>query len=261
MIKNNYHTHTIRCGHASGEDEEFILEAIALGYTELGFTDHIMLPDHSQIGIRGEYGLLDDYINSLTKLKEKYKERINIHIGFEAEAMKHYFPYYKSLLDSKKIEYLILGNHCEIEHNQLKFFFSHTTSKKDVIKYTKSLIKGMKTGLFKFVAHPDYYMGSYLKWDRTAIKCARMICRTAKKRNIPLEYNFGSIRSGMKILGDEYRFSYPYDNFWKIAKKYKCKIILGLDCHRPQDFTHPNNDLGYLKVKELGLEILQKLDI
>lgn len=260
MIKNNYHTHTIRCGHASGEDEEFVLEAIALGLTEIGFTDHIMLPDHSQVGIRGDYSLLDDYIDSLTRLKEKYKDRITIRIGFEAEAMKHYFPYYRSLLKSKKIEYLCVGNHCEIQNGQLKFFFSHATSKKDIIKYTKSLVKGMKTGLFKFVAHPDYYMGSYLKWDRTAIRCAKMICRTAKRKKIPLEYNFGSIRSGMKILGDEYRFSYPYDNFWKIAKKYNCKIILGLDCHRPQDFTHPNNDLGYKKVKELDLQPIQKLD-
>ena len=136
MLKTNYHTHTIRCGHASGEDEEFVLEAIALGFTELGFTDHIMLPDHPQIGIRGDYSLLDDYVNSLNKLKEKYKDRITIHIGFEAEAMKYYFPYYRSLLKSGKIQYLILGNHCEIVDGQLKWFFSHATSKKDVVKYT-----------------------------------------------------------------------------------------------------------------------------
>ena len=72
MIKTNYHTHTIRCGHASGEDEEFILAAIALGFTELGFTDHIMLPDRQQIGIRGDYSLLDDYIDSLNALKEPF---------------------------------------------------------------------------------------------------------------------------------------------------------------------------------------------
>lgn len=261
MIKNNYHTHTIRCGHASGEDEEYILEAIALGLNELGFSDHIMLPDHQQIGIRGDYALLDDYIDSLTKLREKYKDRIKIYIGFEAEAMKEYFHYYRSLLDSKRIDYLILGNHCEVNNGQLKSFFSHLTTKKDVYKYTKTLIKGMKTGLFKCVAHPDYFMGSYLKWDKFTIKCSKMICRTAKRKKIPLEYNFGSIRSGMKIVGDEYRFSYPHDNFWKIAKKYKCKIILGLDCHRPQDFTHPNNDLGYQKVKELDLTVMNKLDI
>ena len=36
MLKN-YHTHTARCGHAWGTDDEFIQAAIDAGYTTLGF--------------------------------------------------------------------------------------------------------------------------------------------------------------------------------------------------------------------------------
>ena len=36
----NYHTHTTRCLHATGSDEEFVLSAIKGGYQELGFSDH-----------------------------------------------------------------------------------------------------------------------------------------------------------------------------------------------------------------------------
>lgn len=36
----NYHTHTTRCMHAIGSEEEYILAAISAGYTELGFSDH-----------------------------------------------------------------------------------------------------------------------------------------------------------------------------------------------------------------------------
>ena len=32
----NYHTHTTRCMHAIGSEEEYILAAISAGYTELG---------------------------------------------------------------------------------------------------------------------------------------------------------------------------------------------------------------------------------
>ena len=106
MIKQNYHTHTSRCGHAIGSDEEYVQEALAFGLTELGFSDHIFLPNHSQIGIRGDYELLDDYISSIESLKEKYKDRISIHLGFEAEAMPFYFPYYRRLLEEGHIEYL-----------------------------------------------------------------------------------------------------------------------------------------------------------
>ena len=37
----NYHTHTYRCGHAIGEDEEYIKVSIQNGIKHLGFSDHI----------------------------------------------------------------------------------------------------------------------------------------------------------------------------------------------------------------------------
>ena len=40
MMKTNFHTHTARCGHASGRDEEYVQSAIRGGYQVLGFADH-----------------------------------------------------------------------------------------------------------------------------------------------------------------------------------------------------------------------------
>ena len=34
------HTHTFRCGHASGTEREYIENAIAAGFDTLGFSDH-----------------------------------------------------------------------------------------------------------------------------------------------------------------------------------------------------------------------------
>lgn len=39
----NIHSHTRRCGHAVGEDYEYIDAAIEAGIKQLGFSDHIML--------------------------------------------------------------------------------------------------------------------------------------------------------------------------------------------------------------------------
>lgn len=43
MNKNNYHTHTTRCYHASGKDEEYVKAAIKAGIKELGFSDQYTL--------------------------------------------------------------------------------------------------------------------------------------------------------------------------------------------------------------------------
>ena len=39
-MKTNYHTHTTRCMHAVGSDEEYVLSAIKGGFQILGFSDH-----------------------------------------------------------------------------------------------------------------------------------------------------------------------------------------------------------------------------
>ena len=43
MLKN-YHSHTARCGHAWGTDEEFVNAAIDAGFGVLGFSEHTAWP-------------------------------------------------------------------------------------------------------------------------------------------------------------------------------------------------------------------------
>ena len=88
MFIANYHTHTKRCGHAKGEDEEYVLEALGHGLRYLGFSDHAMLPGFSEPYRRGDFSMFDDYVNSINALKEKYKDQITIYLGFEAGMYK-----------------------------------------------------------------------------------------------------------------------------------------------------------------------------
>ncbi|MBR3717558.1 MAG: histidinol phosphatase, partial [Bacteroidaceae bacterium] len=43
-MKANYHTHTSRCHHAEGTDEDYIKSAILGGFDILGFSDHAPWP-------------------------------------------------------------------------------------------------------------------------------------------------------------------------------------------------------------------------
>ena len=59
----NYHTHTYRCGHAVGEDREYVETAIARGLKTLGFSEHIPMPfpDGHEARFRMPFRLLDDW--------------------------------------------------------------------------------------------------------------------------------------------------------------------------------------------------------
>lgn len=86
----NFHTHTYRCGHAKGTDEEYVLSAIKMGYDTIGFSDHApyIFPDGSESGFRVKKKDARDYADSVRALQEKYKDKIDIKLGFELE----YFP-------------------------------------------------------------------------------------------------------------------------------------------------------------------------
>ena len=60
----NYHTHTFRCHHAKGEDEDYVLAAIANGVRILGFSDHAPMlgPSYLKADIRMRPELLPDYV-------------------------------------------------------------------------------------------------------------------------------------------------------------------------------------------------------
>ena len=111
IIKYNYHTHTKRCGHAKGEDEEYVLRAIDDGYKVLGFSDHVMLPGIVQEKVRGNYEELENYVDSINDLRKKYEDKITIYCGFECEYFDKFVSYYQRLLKEKIADYLILGQH------------------------------------------------------------------------------------------------------------------------------------------------------
>lgn len=262
MILKNYHTHTYRCGHASGNDEEYILEAIKNGIKVLGFSDHIPFDDFEQKGIRMNFDMIDDYVSSLKQLKEKYKDKIVIHIGFEAEYVPERKEYYKNLMENKEIEYFIIGQHMMFNNDGFIWSAGYPNDLKILKKYVNTIIEGMKTGLFKYVAHPDFILTAYdfnsdAKFDLAVKKQMKRIIQSSIDLNIPLEINCGGIRYSRTR-----KHYYPFDEFFKWVGEMGAKVIIGLDVHNPNEI----NDVGCVKkaldlVKKYDLKLEQSLKI
>lgn len=241
-----YHTHTPRCGHARGNDEIYVLEAIKAGLKVIGFTDHVFLKGYSQEGIRGEYSQLEEYISSLRLLKEKYKYQIEILIGFEAEYIPHMISYYKELLNNG-IDYLILGQHVYIDsEDKIRWYFKEKDNKENCERYVNDVIEGMKTGIFKYLAHPDLFATGISKWDDYAISMAKRIIEAAIKYDIPLEYNLGGYRYPYERLFKGMKYMrYPMNEFWDLASTYPIKVIIGPDAHDPE-FVHDKKEMEHV---------------
>ena len=231
MIKRNYHTHTKRCGHAIGEDEEYVVNAIEAGLTDLGFSDHCPYVEKDP-NVRMRIGQKEEYYNSILSLKEKYKDSINIYVGMEVE---YFTTEWKTLTEHRKdTDYCILGQHDLSYFGKSCYSF---TNKDQIEAYVDCLYEACKHGLCDYIAHPDLFMYGYPRTDEAVITAVKRIAAISKEFNMPLELNCGSgVFYGKKVYEDGERYAYPTRVAFEEFAKENCPMIIGLDVHNPALF-------------------------
>jgi len=254
------HIHTYRCGHATGTDEEYVKCAIKAGFKTLGFSDHAFFPNIVHEHMRGNYSELDDYINSVLSLRKKYRRKIDIKLGFEIEYQENFYGFYRFLLQEKGFDYLILGQHLVYDAKGKPVYYYNGLDDIDGIRqYKDDLIKGMETGLFLYVCHPDIFMTDVTKITPEIEEVCKDICEASIKYDIPLELNLGGF--GYANLHSQLKGTNPYPNhyFWEIASKYHVKCVIGIDAHRPQDLIDNKLDFAYEFIRVHNLNLVEDL--
>ena len=242
----NFHAHTWHCRHASGTEREYMEAALSVGIKEWGFSDHIpfVFPNGLEYNYRVPVAEVENYFNTLKELKEEYKDKINIHIGFE---MEYYEKYFDQMVENARTwgaEYLILGQHSVGNEPDDSFWVTQGTTDVDYLKrYVSRVVAGIESGVITYVAHPDIFnfIGDDAVYEEEMIK----IIKAAEKHNVPLEINFLGIRDNR---------NYPTEKFWKLAKGYDISVVFGLDAHDVQGAC----DTASL---EKALEICQKYNL
>lgn len=256
-MKTNYHTHTTRCNHASGSDEEYVLAAIKAGYTELGFADHTPWPYTSKYisPMRMQLKELDAYIKSVRHLQKKYADQISIKLGLECEYFPEYLDWLKELKESGKVDYLIFGNHFYRSDETGEYFGRSINKPEDIKVYVDEAIAGMETGLYSYLCHPDLFMRPYPTWDEHCARESRRLCENAKRIGIPLEYNLqGNIYN--EQFNEE---SYPHPKFWEIAAEVGNEVIIGVDAHRTKEFGRSDYSDAEAFLTSLGAKLIKKI--
>ena len=224
----NYHTHTALCLHATGSMRQYVEAAIKNGLTTLGFSDHSPC-DLTPLGTSSDYRMkeheVEQYVRTAVQLREEYRDRIKILIGYECEYYPSIFDDILRSIGRFECDYIILGEHHI--NNELDGCWSTapTRNPAHLTKYVDLVIEAMQTGKFSYVAHPDVlnYVGGD---DRFYQSEAARLCSAAKATDTPLEINCLGLKEGRH---------YPNDLFWPVAAEYGCDVIIGSDAHMPED--------------------------
>lgn len=245
----NLHTHTLRCGHATGADVDYIQAAMRGGFDTLGFSEH---SPHQYPGgyiSRSHISLdsLEEYVKTISTLQKEFEGQIQILLGSEIEYYPALFDDSVKRLQDAGITYLILGQHWVDNEVGLPYLGRPFEDERTLQKYLKQLCAGMNSGLMTYVCHPDVpnFTGSRQLYD----DIMRAVCREANSCGLAVEYNLWGIHK---------KGNYPCDRFWRIAAEENCKAVIGVDAHDPGILE--NKELytkaeGFLK--SLGLEIVR----
>jgi len=255
----NFHTHTFRCKHATGDVIDFAQAAFAQGSRALGISDHVAWPDNRWPEVRMPYDQLDAYEAAIETARGALPQ-MKIYKGMECEYDTVYHSYLQDeLLGKRHYDYLIGAAHYTPLKGEWLNSFEALDTPAALSAYAAYLIEMMETGLFAFIAHPDIFGCSNDRWTADLEACSRDIFQAAEATCTPLEINGNGFRKTPRSTpeGGE-RMRYPWRPFWEMAADYRIQVICNADAHHPEHVLANMAD-GRRLAESLNLEVIASL--
>lgn len=258
----NYHNHTILCGHATGEMDEYIKKAVEYGIKEFGFSDHAPVPLHLRDGISMSPEDVSGYMNSVLAKKEEYKNVIDIKLGFEID-----FPFFDTLqssyLTGPAVDYIIGSTHYMGDwgvDNPAEISRYDERDIDDIYKDYFALVEELVDARFcDIVGHFDLIkkFGHRAKCDMNPV--IRRIAKKMSAGGTAVEINTSGLRKPVREM-------YPSDEIINILFQENVPVTLGSDSHSPDDVCsgytpaiEKLKSIGYRKVSGFTKRVRHEL--
>lgn len=239
--KTNYHTHTTFC---DGENtaEEMIKAAVEKKFDAIGFSGHSMFPFAETWHIAPREH--ENYIQTIYRLKEKYKNEITVLCGFESDFIPSLCtPDFKNF-GGMKPEYIIGSVHYVVNENGfvtvdesaegvkngIERLF-HSDGKQFVKEYFYLERLMLQKGDFTILGHADlirkrngtlHFFDERDSWYQKEIKA---LAAEIKKSGVIVEINTGAIGRG--AMDDVY----PSRYFLELLREKNVPVTISSDAH------------------------------
>ncbi|WP_199620466.1 histidinol-phosphatase [Paenibacillus alkalitolerans] len=253
-MKFDLHTHHNRCGHAKGTIEDYIESAIARGLSVIGISDHSPYfghPDDQPFpNIAMAASEFPFYIEEVLRLKEKYRERIEVLLGVESDFFPEHLDKYKRIYAKYPFDYIIGSVH---QSDGVSIFnkrrWNNLTGKQQIAakdSYYRQIAESAKSGMFDILGHIDAMKANYPSFSDIQCEAVEDTIRIIGDCDIAIEIN----TSGKtKEVGGWY----PSDSILELALHYNVAVTFGSDAH-VVDRVGDEWELVRARLKELGFK-------
>jgi histidinol-phosphatase (PHP family) len=248
MIYENFHTHLVYCGHATGHAADYRASAEKAGLAALGFSEHTPFPAYVRGGSRLALAEMPLYINEVEREKERHI--LPVYCGLEMDINPDLLNFYDELIIKYRLSYQIGSVHTfNFEHEWYDVTFINNN--KAVAFYIETIIRAIESRRFTFIGHPDRlcFHSFVVRHIKNHYDSWRVMLQTANKNNVFIELNTSHFNYNL------------YDteavrHLWRIAAEENVAVIINSDAHKPQDIVR-NFDIAYTFAQEIGLNVIR----
>lgn len=228
----DYHTHTPLCRHASGEPTELAAQALRVGLTEMGFSDHNPMPQDDFDNWRMRASDLDNYVAKVDQARRDNPGLI-IKLALEVDYLPGYEDWVRHLATRYPWDYLIGSVHYisadwAIDNPQQIAEWKLRDPLEVWTAYCDHLTQAAQSGLFDIIGHADLCKKFcfYPKGDTAAL--FRSFLHAAKEHELAIELNTAGLRKDCREI-------YPSLAILRLAAQEGVPITFGSDAHAPEE--------------------------
>lgn len=247
-MRVDLHNHTILCNHATGSVDEYVQKAIELGIDVYGFSEHAPMKNFED-GYRLVIEKKDFYENQILELKEKYKNDINILLGYEVDFLEG--DYILDEIVNSNVDYLIGSVHYLGKWGFDNPEFIAEYKNRDINKiweeYFYAITQMAKSRKFDIVGHLDLIKVFKFLPTKEIKVLAKQSLKEIKKANMVIEINAAGFRKPIEE-------QYPSRDLLELAYELDIPITFSSDAHSVEQvgFKYENciniaKEIGYTK--------------
>jgi histidinol-phosphatase (PHP family) len=228
----DYHIHTWMCRHATGKPVEYAAQAVKMGLTEIGFSDHSPMARDDFDNWRMRLDQLDSYVGEVQEARRCYPQLV-IRLALEIDYIPGFEDWIRDLSARQPWDYLIGSVHYvtdtwDVDNPAKKAQWRDHDPLEVWTMYFERLARAAASGLFDIIGHPDLpkKFGYYPSTAYTHL--FGPFLEAARKHSVAIDVNTAGLRKECQEI-------YPSQALLKLAREQGLPIAFGSDAHAPEE--------------------------
>jgi histidinol-phosphatase (PHP family) len=226
----DYHMHTPLCRHATGEPAEYARQAVAIGLTEIGFSDHSPMRQDDFDNWRMNQDQLDEYVEKVRKAQRDFPQ-VAIRLALEVDFLPGHEDWIRELAARHPWDYFIGSVHYvsdawAIDDPQKLSEWNSRDSFEVWSAYFERLTMAAQSKLFEIMGHADLPKKFGHRPNRDCVPLYEKFLAAAKKSGCAIELNTAGLRKDCREI-------YPSRRILELALQKGVPITFGSDAHAP----------------------------